>query len=278
MVRVRCDLSDGYCRLRGCLIVDDQIFTHKKPMKEHLVIKVTSSSSQNNKQNQPIIIIEHYTPLPLNVSQVVGKPIYYEEFVKKGKRNPDGNNLIAREEEGRQNQSKTLKRREFIEEILTSDENEKELKNTSKPSNTNPRALSKDNTNQTKLNLVPKAEQKQISASNSTSVLNKPKVEQKPKSGPIEKVEVKRERKSESMAKGQQRKPNSEYSDIKSLYIGMENWVVLARVIFVSPLKQIMTKKGTESSVLTIEIGDKSGTIECNMFRESAQRFEGTFK
>jgi hypothetical protein len=103
---------------------------------------------------------------------------------------------VKEEEQAKQNQSKTLKRREFIEDILTSDDNEKnekEQRNASKASNTNPRALSKDNTNQTKLNLVPKVEQKpQMNASNSTSVLNRPKVEQKPKTGPIEKVEVKR--------------------------------------------------------------------------------------
>jgi len=47
------------------------------------------------------------------------------------------------------------------------------------------------------------------------------------------------------MPKGQQRKPNQEYTDIKSLYTGMENWVVLVRVLFVTPVRQIMTKKGT---------------------------------
>jgi hypothetical protein len=32
-----------------------------------------------------------------NISQVVGKPLYYEDFMKKGKNNPEGNNLIVKD-------------------------------------------------------------------------------------------------------------------------------------------------------------------------------------
>jgi len=37
-------------------------------------------------------------------------------------------------------------------------------------------------------------------------------------------------------------------------------------MLFVSPVKQIMTKKGTESSIMSVDVGDRSGTIECTMF------------
>ncbi len=53
----------------------------------------------------------------------------------------------------------------------------------------------------------------------------------------------------------------------------MNNWVILIRVLFVKPIKNFINKKGVESSLLNIEIGDNSGTIECTMFGEVAQRF-----
>jgi len=58
----------------------------------------------------------------------------------------------------------------------------------------------------------------------------------------------------------------------------MENWTILVRVLFVYPIKTFINKKGVESSLLKITVGDSSGTIECTMFGEAAQRFEGKFK
>jgi ssDNA-binding replication factor A large subunit len=58
----------------------------------------------------------------------------------------------------------------------------------------------------------------------------------------------------------------------------MENWNILVRVLFVYPVKNFINKKGVESSLLKITVGDHSGTIECTMFGETAQRFEGKFK
>ena len=58
----------------------------------------------------------------------------------------------------------------------------------------------------------------------------------------------------------------------------MENWAILVRVLFVYPMKSFINKKGVESSVLKITVGDSSGTMECTMFGETAQRFEGKFK
>lgn len=54
----------------------------------------------------------------------------------------------------------------------------------------------------------------------------------------------------------------------------MDNWVVMARVLSISQLKQIVTKKGKDSSILTVTIGDKSGTIDCVMYNEVANKFE----
>ena len=46
----------------------------------------------------------------------------------------------------------------------------------------------------------------------------------------------------------------------------MENLAILVRVLFVSPPKTFINKRGVESSLQSIEVGDKSGCIECTMF------------
>ena len=79
------------------------------------------------------------------------------------------------------------------------------------------------------------------------------------------------------MVRGNQKKPVHEYNEIKNLFPGMENFVLLGRVLFVNKMKTFINKKGVESSLLSIEIGDKSGTIECTMFGDTAQKFEGNF-
>jgi ssDNA-binding replication factor A large subunit len=78
--------------------------------------------------------------------------------------------------------------------------------------------------------------------------------------------------------RGNQNRPQHEYNYIKDLFIGMENFVLLVRVIFVFPVKTFINKKGVESCLLNILVGDKSGTIECTMFGELVQRFEGRLK
>ena len=78
--------------------------------------------------------------------------------------------------------------------------------------------------------------------------------------------------------RGNQNRPQHEHNYIKDLFIGMENFVLLVRVIFVFPVKTFINKKGVESCLLNILVGDKSGTIECTMFGELVQRFEGRLK
>ena len=86
------------------------------------------------------------------------------------------------------------------------------------------------------------------------------------------------ERRTSPAVRGNQNRPQHEYNLIKDLFVGMENFVVLSRVLFVFPVKNFINKKGVESSLLNIMVGDKSGTIECTMFGEMVQRFEGRFK
>jgi hypothetical protein len=58
----------------------------------------------------------------------------------------------------------------------------------------------------------------------------------------------------------------------------MENWVILGRIISISPLRSFISKKGAESSLLSFDIGDRSGVIECTVYGEPAQRYSGTLK
>ena len=75
--------------------------------------------------------------------------------------------------------------------------------------------------------------------------------------------------------KGNQKRPFNEFNLIKDLYLGMENFVIQVRVLFVFPMKTFINKKGVESSLRSIEVGDKSGTIDCTMFGDVAQKFDG---
>jgi len=52
--------------------------------------------------------------------------------------------------------------------------------------------------------------------------------------------------------RGNQRRPTSEYNLIKDLFVGIENWTILGRVLFVYPVKTFINKKGVESSILKI--------------------------
>lgn len=72
---------------------------------------------------------------------------------------------------------------------------------------------------------------------------------------------------------GRQKRPISEYTEIASLYVGIENWIILGRIISLNPLKTYINKKGAETSLLVFEIGDRSGVIECNIFGEPAGKF-----
>jgi len=57
-------------------------------MKENVVIRVMSSTLQFNKQQQPILIIEYFKPVEENTNQIIGRPMVYDEWIKKGKKNP----------------------------------------------------------------------------------------------------------------------------------------------------------------------------------------------
>lgn len=55
--------------------------------------------------------------------------------------------------------------------------------------------------------------------------------------------------------------------------MGIENWTIMIRVLFVSPLKTIMTKKGKEQTLMVIDVIDHSGMIQCNLYGETAIKF-----
>lgn len=69
-------------------MVDEEIFTANKAMKEGLVAKVNRSMYQKNKAKEPIIIIESYLPITDEIQVQIGKPIPYDEFLRKDKKNP----------------------------------------------------------------------------------------------------------------------------------------------------------------------------------------------
>jgi hypothetical protein len=58
--------------------VDEEMFTEGKLIQENLVVRVVRSMIQQNKVQQPILIVEHYTVFNDRVNGVIGEPIYYD--------------------------------------------------------------------------------------------------------------------------------------------------------------------------------------------------------
>lgn len=49
--------------------------------------------------------------------------------------------------------------------------------------------------------------------------------------------------------------------------------MLLARVLFINPVKTFINKRGVESKLMSMEIADRSGVMECTMFSEAVDRF-----
>lgn len=54
------------------------------------------SAIQQNKLQQPIVIVENYKVFNDKVNWRIGEPMYYDEFIKKGKQNSKGSNTFER--------------------------------------------------------------------------------------------------------------------------------------------------------------------------------------
>lgn len=60
---------------------------------ENAVIKVIRSTVQKNKKQKSVLIVEVYE-FVVNTQSLIGKPIPYDDYIKNGKNNPEGDNLI----------------------------------------------------------------------------------------------------------------------------------------------------------------------------------------
>lgn len=59
-----------------------------------MVIRVTKSGMQKNKKQKIVVIVEGYELVTRQLAALVGSPISYEEYIKNGKNNPKGDNLV----------------------------------------------------------------------------------------------------------------------------------------------------------------------------------------
>lgn len=53
----------------------------------------------------------------------------------------------------------------------------------------------------------------------------------------------------------------------------MENFRIVARLLFIWPIKTFMNKKGVQSELLNMEFADETGAIMCTVFGESSNRY-----
>ena len=81
-----------------------------------------------------------------------------------------------------------------------------------------------------------------------------------------------------SDAKGKQSKAATPFTQVKQLYVGLQDWTIRVRVMFINPCRTFINKKGMESTMLTLEVGDKTGNIDCTVCGDMAQRLDGTMK
>jgi hypothetical protein len=245
------------------------------------------------------VIVENYKVYTDKVRGLVGNPMLYEDFIKKGKKNPEGSNVFSLESKA----ASKNKYQDLIDDSKYEEETANEpasnavrpgtKNNAVKPNNASKGTLRLSNEeesrprNNFKENNISNASRPNSLKSNQVSNnLSRPKQEvsprnnnarneSRPRPGPIERM---REPRESSVTKGNQKRPGNEYNRIKELFVGMENFVLLVRVLFVNPVKNYINKRGVESTLQSIEVGDESGTIECTMFGEVAQKFEGKFK
>lgn len=89
----------------------------KQKLMDFMVIRVQKSAIQKNKKQKLIVIVEGYELVTDRVSGVVGAPINYDEYIKNGKNNPDGENLVPVEKGAQQakRESKSVDHEPFEE-------------------------------------------------------------------------------------------------------------------------------------------------------------------
>ena len=92
-MRLSCELNDGFCKVNGC-IVDTIEKVEKQRLDDYVVIRVTKSGMQRNKKQKIVVVVEGYEVVTRQVTALVGSPIPYEEYIKNGKNNPNGDNLV----------------------------------------------------------------------------------------------------------------------------------------------------------------------------------------
>ncbi len=87
-----CEVSDGFCRAKGC-VVEMSDRPERERLAENAVIKVMRSAVQKNKKQKSILIVEAYE-FVASIQTLIGKPIPYDDYIRNGKNNPEGDNLI----------------------------------------------------------------------------------------------------------------------------------------------------------------------------------------
>ena len=60
------------------MIIDEEILTKKKAIKENMIIVVMRGVNQPNNGGTPVIIVENYSVQTDKVNCVVGNPIFYD--------------------------------------------------------------------------------------------------------------------------------------------------------------------------------------------------------
>lgn len=163
-----------------------------------MVIRVTKSGMQKNKKQKIVVIVEGYELVTRQVSAQVGSPISYEEYIKNGKNNPDGDNLvkIVKGAQQTKRESKSADHEPFeesksnVEDIRLNKEPAKiaQKVNPNPNSNTNSRLPSNATSNiNSKQNPPAKEADRRVN-----SLPKERPVESKPKPGPIEKMQPRR--------------------------------------------------------------------------------------
>jgi hypothetical protein len=90
--RCRCEVSDGFCKAKGCVLESTEGGEREK-LAEGAVVRVTKLTIQKSKKQKNIIIVEGYELLALPATPI-GAPIPYDDYIKNGKVNYAGDNLV----------------------------------------------------------------------------------------------------------------------------------------------------------------------------------------
>lgn len=90
--RCRCEVSDGFCKAKGCVLESTE-GGEKEKLAEGAVVRVTKLTIQKSKKQKNIIIVEGYELIALPGTPI-GSPIPYDDYIKNGKVNYAGDNLV----------------------------------------------------------------------------------------------------------------------------------------------------------------------------------------